>query len=42
MAQTLGVGYSELPIEPVFGRFMDTLANEFSTLPQRNPQDTTG
>jgi NAD+ synthase (glutamine-hydrolysing) len=41
MAQTLGVGYSELPIEPVFGKFMDTLANEFPTLPQRNSPDIT-
>ena len=41
MAQTLGVGYSELPIEPVFGKFMDTLANEFPTLPQRDSPDIT-
>ena len=41
MAQTLGVGYSELPIEPVFGKFMDTLANEFPTLPQRSSPDIT-
>ncbi len=41
MAQALGVDYSELPIGPLFGRFMDTLANEFPTLPQRNAQDTT-
>ncbi|MBA2660402.1 MAG: NAD+ synthase [Nitrosospira sp.] len=30
MAKTLGVRYSELPIKPVFGKFVDTLAGEFS------------
>ncbi len=29
MAGTLGVRYDELPIEPVFGAFLDTLAAEF-------------
>lgn len=30
MAKTLSVRYSELPIKPVFGKFLDTLAGEFS------------
>ncbi len=36
MAKTLGVRYSELPIKPVFGKFVDTLAREFS-----EPRDQT-
>ncbi len=33
MAGTLGVRYDEIPIEPVFGAFQDTLAAEFRGLP---------
>ena len=33
MAGTLGVRYDEIPIEPVFGAFLDTLAPEFRGLP---------
>jgi NAD+ synthase (glutamine-hydrolysing) len=33
MAGTLGVRYDELPIESVFGAFLDTLAQEFRDLP---------
>ena len=33
MAGTLGVRYDEIPIEPVFGAFQDTLAAEFHGLP---------
>jgi NAD+ synthase (glutamine-hydrolysing) len=32
MAQTVGVRYSEIPIEPMFGAFRDALAGEFSGL----------
>ncbi|PTQ82823.1 NAD+ synthase (glutamine-hydrolysing) [Nitrosospira multiformis] len=41
MAQTLGVRYTELPIEPVFGEFKDTLAREFAALPQSGVPDLT-
>ncbi|HSD60905.1 MAG TPA: NAD+ synthase [Burkholderiales bacterium] len=33
MAETLGVRYSEFPIEPVFNGFLATLAQEFKGLP---------
>ncbi len=33
MAGTLGVRYDEMPIEPVFGAFLETLAPEFRDLP---------
>ena len=33
MAGTLGVRYDEIPIEPVFGAFLETLEGEFRDLP---------
>ena len=33
MAGTLGVRYDEIPIEPVFGAFLEALAGEFRDLP---------
>src|SRR6185369_8710016 len=33
MAGTLGVRYDEVPIEPVFGAFLEALASEFRDLP---------
>ncbi|SEA15190.1 NAD+ synthase [Nitrosospira multiformis] len=41
MAQTLGVRYTEFPIEPVFGEFKDTLAKEFAALPPSDVPDLT-
>jgi NAD+ synthase (glutamine-hydrolysing) len=37
----LGVRYSELPIKPAFGEFVDTLAMEFSELPHQTRPDIT-
>jgi NAD+ synthase (glutamine-hydrolysing) len=41
MAQTLGVRYTEFPIEPVFEEFKDTLAREFAALPHSDVPDLT-
>ena len=41
MAKTLGVRYSELPIKPVFGKFVDTLAREFSEPRDQSHPDIT-
>lgn len=39
MAQTLGVRYSELPIDTIFGQYRQTLADEFSGAPHHNSPD---
>lgn len=41
IAKTLGVRYSELPIGPVFGKFVDTLDKEFAELSHQNRPDIT-
>lgn len=41
IARTLSVRYSELPIGPVFGKFLDTLDREFAELPHQNRPDVT-
>lgn len=41
IAKTLGVRYSELPIGPVFGKFVDTLETESREPPQQNAPDIT-
>lgn len=41
MARTLNVCYSELSIQPVFDKFLDTLAKEFPEPPDHNRPDTT-
>jgi NAD+ synthase (glutamine-hydrolysing) len=41
IAGTLGVRYSELPIEGIFTKFKDVLAGEFSELPQPGGTDLT-
>lgn len=41
MARTLGVRYSELSIQPVFDKFLDTLAKGFPEPPGHNRPDTT-
>ena len=41
MARTLGVRYSELPIDGIFAEFKDDLAHEFAGLPQLSGTDLT-
>ena len=41
MATTLNVRYSELPIRPVFDKFLDTLARELREPPHHDRPDTT-
>ncbi len=41
MARTLSVRYSELSIQPVFDKFLDTLAKAFPEPPGHNRPDTT-
>ena len=41
MARTLGVRYSELPIDGIFAEFKDDLAHEFAGLPQPSGTDLT-
>lgn len=41
IAKALGVRYSELPIGPVFGEFVDTLEREFGEPRQQNTPDIT-
>ena len=41
IAKTLSVRYSELPIGPVFGKFVDTLDREFAEPPHQNRPDIT-
>lgn len=41
MAETLGVHYSESPIEPIFDKFLSTLTGEFKELPTTGNVDTT-
>ncbi len=42
MAKTLGVRYSELPIDFIFDKFLHTLASELGTRPDQNAPDITG
>ncbi len=39
MAKTLGVRYSELPIQDIYSLFLDTLAGEFAGLPQNTAEE---
>ncbi|MHB1100274.1 MAG: NAD+ synthase [Burkholderiales bacterium] len=39
MAKTLGVRYSELPIQEIYSLFLDTLAGEFAGLPQNTAEE---
>ncbi len=39
MAETLGVRYSELPIQDIYSLFLDTLAGEFAGLPQNTAEE---
>ena len=41
MAETLRVRYSEFPIKPVFDQFLNTLMDEFGSLPATGIADTT-
>lgn len=42
MAETLGVQYTELPIDSIFDRFQRTLPDGLETRPDQNSPDTTG